>query len=116
MIFTLAQKAYSTPYISAASGIGSKVKVKTERRRNRLVAPTSSRAPLAIGSTASPADPFVAAGAMASGGLAAASEVAVVFLIRPVLAIAFVFTLILLGTPPLPLLPSLGYLLRARVP
>jgi hypothetical protein len=53
---------------------------------------------------------------MASGGLAAASEVAVVFLIRPVLAIAFVFTLILLGTPPLPLLPSHGYLLRARVP
>jgi len=47
---------------------------------------------------------------MASGGLAAASEVAVVFLIRPVLAIAFVFTLILLGTPPLPLPPSLGYL------
>jgi hypothetical protein len=47
---------------------------------------------------------------MASGGLAAASEVAVVFLIRPVLAIAFVFTLILLGTPPLPLPLSLGYL------
>ncbi|CAD6250715.1 unnamed protein product [Miscanthus lutarioriparius] len=34
---------------------------------------------------------------MASGGLAAASEFAVVFLVRPVLAIAFVFTLILLS-------------------
>jgi hypothetical protein len=46
---------------------------------------------------------------MASGGLAAASEFAVVFLIRPVLAIAFVFTLILLSMPPIlfsPRLPS----------
>jgi hypothetical protein len=45
---------------------------------------------------------------MASGGLAAASEFAVVFLVRPVLAIAFVFTLILLSMPSL--LFPLGYL------
>ena len=49
---------------------------------------------------------------MASGGLAAASEVAVVFLTRPVVAIAFVFTLILLGTPPLPSLYRLPSCVR----
>jgi hypothetical protein len=57
---------------------------------------------------------------MASGGLAAASEVAVVFLIRPVLAIAFVFTLILLSMTPLPLSPQLpscvGSLIRFVAP
>ncbi|CAN6238394.1 unnamed protein product, partial [Urochloa humidicola] len=38
-----------------------------------------------------------AAGAMSGGGLAAAWELAVVFLIRPLLAVVFVFTLILLS-------------------
>jgi len=49
-----------------------------------------------------------AAGAMAGGGLAAALELAVVFLVRPLLAVIFVFTLILLSTPPLPL-PVLSF-------
>jgi hypothetical protein len=46
---------------------------------------------------------------MAGGGLAAASELAVVFLFRPLLAVSFVLSLILFSTPPLPF-PSLPLL------